>query len=128
MCRYSTTVSKVDPWPLEASSRILDTAAGKLVDDLVAAPEGNGPNITDPRICGSDPGHEVIILRAHGSEHDQDVIVRYEGCKRNGTDDGSVVRQLTSSAAKQIFIGVHEPGGMNHALYQLLIGPPPPVF
>lgn len=101
MCRYSTVVSKDDPWPLEA---------------------------TDPRICGSDPGHEVIILRAHGSEHDQDVIVRYEGCKRNGTDDGSVVRQLTSSAAKQIFIGVHEPDGMNHALYRLLIGPPPPVF
>jgi hypothetical protein len=128
VCRYSTTVSKDHPWPLEASSRILDTAAGKLVDDLVAAPAGSGPNITNPRICGPDPGYEVIILRAHGSQHDQDVIVRYEGCKRNGTDDGSVARQLTSSAAKQIFFGVHEPDGMNRTLYQLLIGPPPPVF
>jgi hypothetical protein len=128
VCRYSTGVSKDDPWPLEATSRILDAAAGKLVDDLVAAPAGSGPNITDPRICGSDPGNEVIVLRAHGSEHDQDVIVRYEGCKRNGTDDGSVARQLTSSAAKQIFSGVHEPDGMNRTLYQLLVGPPPPVF
>jgi hypothetical protein len=56
------------------------------------------------------------------------VIVRYEGCKRNGTDDGAVARQLTPSATKQIFIGVHEPDGMNIVLYQLLVGPLPPVI
>jgi hypothetical protein len=83
--------------------------------------------VTDPRVCVPDPGGELIILRAHGSKHDQDVLVRYAGCKHNGTDDGSVLRALTSNAAKRIFIGPHAPDGKSNVLYQLLIGTPPPV-
>jgi hypothetical protein len=75
-----------------------------------------------------------LLTRDHGrvEEAIQDGTVRRRpvrrGCKRNGTDEGSVVRQLTSSAAEQIFIGVHEPDGLNVVLYQLLVGPPPPVI
>ena len=115
-------------WPLQASSLIVGATAVKLVQDLVAAPAGTGPTVTDMRFCGPDPGGEVIVLRAHGSKHDQDVLVRYDGCKHNGTDDGSVLREFTPPAAKRIFQGVHTPTGHPNVLYQLLVGTPPPAI
>jgi hypothetical protein len=46
----------------------------------------------------------------------------------NGTDDGSVLRKLTSATAKLIFTGADQPDGINNVQYQLLIGIPPPVI
>ncbi|WP_145806573.1 hypothetical protein [Kribbella amoyensis] len=127
LCEYSTSVRPDDPWPLTASSLLRGQAAAKLVRDLVAAPPGTGPTLTDQRVCGPDPGFPVIVLRVRGSAHNQDVLYRYSGCRTNGTDDGSVQRQLTSATARQIFLGAHQLYGKSNVLYQLLIGTPPPV-
>jgi hypothetical protein len=128
VCQYWISGVGRSPWPLQASSLLVGTPAAELIQDIVTAPTGTGPTVTEPRVCGSDPGGEVIILRAHGSKHDQDVLVRYHGCKHNGTDDGSVLRAVTPKAAKRIFIGPHTPDGYPNVLYQLLIGTPPPVL
>jgi hypothetical protein len=127
VCRYSTWTSPTAPWPMQASSRITGRAAQQLVVDLVAAPAGTGPTVTEPRICGPDPGAEVVILRVDGSAHDQDVIYRYDGCKHNGTDDGTILRKLTTATAKRVFTGAHDLDEINNVQHQLLIGPPAPV-
>ncbi|GAA1531650.1 hypothetical protein GCM10009741_37340 [Kribbella lupini] len=113
---------------LQASSRLTGPVAARLVRDLIAAPPGTGPTVTDQRACGDDPSGEVIVLRVDGSAHDQDVVYRYAGCRHNGTDDGTTLRQATSATAKAIFVGVHEPNGVRNVLHQLLYGPPGPVL
>jgi hypothetical protein len=130
VCRYSTQglpVGSTGSARLQASSRLTGVTAERLVRDLLAAPRGAGPTVTDPRMCVDDPGSEVIVLGVDGSTHDQDVIYRYAGCKHNGTDDGTALRQLTSTTTKQIFVGVHQPHQIGNVLHQLLIGVPPPV-
>jgi hypothetical protein len=112
---------------MEASSRLTGAVAERFVRDLVAAPLGPGPTVTDQRLCGADPGSKLVILRVDGSEHDQDLLYRYDGCKHNGTDDGTTLRRATSATAKVIFVGVHEPRGHTNVMTQLLIGPPGPV-
>lgn len=135
VCRYESfrgAAPRSDGAPydlaLEAGSRLTGPVAERLVRDLVAAPAGTGPTVTDRRACGSDPGGELIILRVDGSEHDQDVAYRYGGCKHNGTDDGTTLRRATPETAKAIFVGVHEPDGVRNVLHQLLYGPPGPVL
>ncbi|GAB3822727.1 hypothetical protein [Kribbella italica] len=113
---------------MEASSRLTGPVAQRLVRDLVAAPAGTGPTVTDQRVCFDDPGGEIIVLRVDGSVHDQDVVYRYAGCKHNGTDDGTTLRRATSATAKAIFVGVHAPDGVRNVLHQLLYGPPGPVL
>lgn len=113
---------------MEASSQLTGVVAERFVRDLVAAPLGTGPTVTSWRVCGADPGGELVILRIDGSVHDQDVLYRYAGCKHNGTDDGRTLRQATSATAKVIFVGVHEPRGHTNVMTQLLIGPPGPVL
>ncbi|MEV6282853.1 hypothetical protein [Kribbella sp. NPDC051770] len=131
VCRYASfrgpkPLSDTAPYDLgmEASSRLTGPVAERLVRDLVAAPTGTGPTVTNPRICGSDPGGELVILRVDGSAHDQDVVYRHAGCKHNGTDDGTTLRQATPATAKAIFVGVHEPNGVRDVLHQLLYGTP----
>ncbi|WP_432945340.1 hypothetical protein ACQPXM_05305 [Kribbella sp. CA-253562] len=135
VCRYEHprgTPPRSDGAPyelaLQASSRLTGDVARQLVRDLVAAPPGTGPTVTDQRVCADDPGGEIIILRVEGSEHDQDVIYRYAGCKHNGTDDGATLRRATSATAKVVFAGVHQPDGYGNVLTQLLIGRPGPVL
>ncbi|GAB2568414.1 hypothetical protein GCM10027269_24160 [Kribbella endophytica] len=137
VCRYAggAPIYRSDgtPYPpralgMEASSQLTGVVAERFVRDLVAAPVGTGPTVTDSRLCGADPGGEVVVLRVDGSEHDQDVLYRYDGCKYNGTDDGTTLRQATSATAKVIFVGAHEPRGHTNVMTQLLIGPPGPVL
>ncbi|GAB2568421.1 hypothetical protein [Kribbella endophytica] len=113
---------------MQVSSRLTGDVAGRLVRDLVAAPFGTGPTVTDRRACFDDPGGEVVVLRVNGSAHDQDVVYRYAGCKHNGTDDGTTLRQATTATAKVIFAGAHEPVDYGNVLYQLLVGTPGPVL
>ncbi|ONI66872.1 hypothetical protein BWI15_27165 [Kribbella sp. ALI-6-A] len=137
VCRYSggAPIYREDgtPYPpkalgMEASSRLTGAVAERFVRDLIAAPLGTGPTVTTWRVCGADPGREVVVLRVNGSEHDQDVIYRYAGCKHNGTDDGTTLRRATMATAKVIFVGVHAPRGHSNVMTQLLIGPPGPVL
>ncbi|WP_148256551.1 hypothetical protein [Kribbella flavida] len=111
--------------PLKASTRLIGSEAERLVRNLVAAAVGVGPTTGDPT-CSSHPGNDVVVLRVDGSHHDQDVVYRYDGCRHNGTDDGSILRKATPQTAQQIFVGVHQPNSAGYALYELLHGPVPP--
>ncbi|GAB3822722.1 hypothetical protein GCM10028799_37410 [Kribbella italica] len=140
ICRYSIQGMPISPTGsaddlrfarLQAGSRLTGGVADHLVRDLIAAPPGAGPTFSDPRTCGPatgpDRGTEFLILRVQGSAHAQDVLYRYDGCRTNGTDDGSALRQLTADTARQIFLGVHQLRQYVPALDKLLIGTPPPV-
>ncbi|WP_432945335.1 hypothetical protein ACQPXM_05290 [Kribbella sp. CA-253562] len=140
VCRYSIRGLPIAPTGgpediryarLQASSRLTGTAADHLLRDLLAAPPGVGPTFSDPRRCtpepSPDPGHDFLILRVQGTDHAQDVLYRYDGCRHNGTDDGSTLRQLTAGTARQLFVGVHQLNVSHPALDMFLIGTPPPV-
>jgi hypothetical protein len=45
-------------------------------------------------------GYEKMLLIVHGSQHDQEVVVRFSGCDYHGTDDGQVERQLTADVLR----------------------------
>jgi hypothetical protein len=137
VCRYSIRGLPIAPTGspedlryarLQASSRLTGPAADHLVRDLLAAPPGTGPAISDTTTCApADPGHDFLVLRVQGSAHSQDVLYRYDGCRENGTDDGTTLRQLTADTARQLFVGVHQINESYPALDRLLIGIPPPV-
>ncbi|ONI66874.1 hypothetical protein BWI15_27175 [Kribbella sp. ALI-6-A] len=141
VCRYSIGGLPIAPTGggpeniryarLQASSRLTGTAADRLVRDLVAAPPGVGPTFSDPRRCPPEPspdlGHDFLILRVQGTDHAQDVLYRYDGCRHHGTDDGSTLRQLTADTARQLFVGVHQLSTSYQAIDKFLIGTPPPV-
>jgi hypothetical protein len=124
VCSYtSEQVPGGDLPPLLASTRLTGTKAQKVVDAILAAPEGSGPNgdWEDPlatqapasvEVCRKfrsmdapgvpyypDYGYERLLLVVHGSQRDQEVVVRFSGCNHHGTDDGQVERQLTDDVA-----------------------------
>jgi hypothetical protein len=136
VCRYSIQGMPIVPTGsprdirfarLQASSRLTGVAADHLVRDLIAAPPGVGPMFSDPQRCAPEPGSDLVILRVQGTDHAQDVLYRYDGCRQNGTDDSSELRQVTTDTARQIFLGVHQLNQSYPALDQLMIGTPPPV-
>jgi hypothetical protein len=136
VCRYSIRGLPIAPTGhpediryarLQAGSRLTGTAADHLIRDLLAAPPGVGPTFSDPRWCTPEPKHDFLILRVQGTDHAQDVLYRYDGCRHNGTDDGSTLRQLTAGTARQLFVGVHQLDQSYQAIDLFLIGTPPPV-
>jgi hypothetical protein len=103
--------------PLLASSRLTPAPdAQQVVEAILAAPEGSGPN----GLRGNRPaskgcadfhasafpegpyGYEKVLLIVHGSRHDQEVVVRFSGCDYHGTDDGQVERQLTADVLRPL--------------------------
>jgi hypothetical protein len=124
VCSYtSEQIPGEDRPPLLASNRLIGTDAKKVVDAILAAPEGSGPNgeWEDPvatqapasvEVCRKfrsmdapsepdypDYGYERLLLIVHGSQRDQEVVLRFSGCNHHGTDDGKVERQLTADVA-----------------------------
>jgi hypothetical protein len=96
------------------------TAATGLVDAIRSAPAGSGPN-NPPDVCVPDDlGERVYVLVVHGSQHDQEVIVRYAGCQHNGTDDGDTERRLTTDVLSAILTGADRHGSMSGAVGNLL--------
>jgi hypothetical protein len=134
--------------PLLASSRLTGTDAQKIVDAILAAPEGSGPNgdWEDPlatqqpasleecrkfrsvdapgRPDYPDYGYQTLLLIVHGSQRDQEVVLRFDGCNHNGTDDGQVERQLTADVARPL-LGVEGPNypyyGVTTPIVDLLV-------
>lgn len=126
VCRYAIAGRGPDRRaPLIASSAFTDEAAAALVDAITSAPEGSGPN--DPE-CIDTYGSDILVLKVHGSNNDQEVLVRYDGCSFNGTDDGVKLRQLTANLLRPILTGIHRPSHYTHTLYELLVGPQPPKW
>jgi hypothetical protein len=99
-CRHTTVYpDRPSDLPTLVGSRRFDgAAAAALLDTLVAAAPGTGPNA--PETCAVEwaYGDELIVLRLHleGSDHDvHRVLVRYSGCDHHGSDDGTTRRVLT---------------------------------
>ena len=111
--------------PLIASSTITGEAAQTLVNAITNAPEGSGPNVED---CLDSYGQQVMVLTVHGSERDQEVLMRYNGCHFNGTDDGETLRQLTAQIAQPLLTGIHQQSNFIHPVYELVFGPQPPKW
>ena len=118
VCSYtSEQMPGEDLPPLLASSRLTPAPdAQQVVKAILAAPEGSGPNgrrgnRPASKGCadfhpGSFPegpyGYEKMLLIVHGSQHDQEVVVRFSGCDYHGTDDGQVERQLTADVLRPL--------------------------
>lgn len=106
--------------PLYTGRTFTGTAATGLVDAIRSAPAGSGPN-NSPDVCTpEDLGERVYVLVVHGSQHDQEVIVRYSGCQHNGTDDGDTERRLTTDVLSPILAGADRVGSMSGAVGDLL--------
>ena len=119
VCSYtSEQMPGEDLPPLLASSRLTPAPdAQQVVEAILAAPEGSGPNgrrgnrpaskgCADyhPRAFPEGPyGYERMLLIVHGSQHDQEVVVRFSGCDYHGTDDGQVERWLTADVTRPLF-------------------------
>jgi hypothetical protein len=123
VCRYGHASDRRAP--LIASSAVTGDAAGALVDAITSAPGGSGPNDKE---CIDTYGSDILVLKVQGSNHDQEVLIRYSGCNFNGTDDGVKLRQLTANLLQPILTGIHRPSTYTHTLYELVVGPAPPKF
>jgi hypothetical protein len=117
VCSYTShQIPGEDLPPLLASSRLTGTHAQKVVYAILAAPKGSGPNgdyaekppasVEECRRVRRmdapgkpdypDYGYQTVLLIVHGSQRNQEVVVRFHGCNYHGTDDGRVERQLTA--------------------------------
>jgi hypothetical protein len=151
VCSYtSEQIPGEERPPLLASSRLTGADAQKVVDAILAAPEGRGPNgdWEDPlatqapasvEVCRKfrsmdapgepdypDYGYERLLLIVHGSQRDQEVVLRFSGCNYHGTDDGQVERQLTADVAGPLLAfetPTHDYYGLTTPIVDLL--PPP---
>lgn len=81
------------------------TAATDLVEAILSAPGGTGPNSPPTECLSGEQGDRLYLLTVHGTEHDQQVLVRYAGCDHNGTDDGTTRRRLTRAVLQPILAG-----------------------
>lgn len=104
--------------PLLSSSRIAGEGAIELVDAILSAPEGEGPDVenADP---GSD-GSEIVVLRVDTVDGAREVVVRYSGESGNGFDDGMTKRELTADAIRPLLTGAHRPGRLFPPVDRLL--------
>jgi hypothetical protein len=105
VCSYTSELSGEDLPPLLASSQLTGTDTQKVVDAILAAPEGNGPN-APAKSCRGFPGgpygYQKMLLIVHGSQRDQEVVLRFDGCDHRGTDDGQVERRLTADVLRPL--------------------------
>jgi hypothetical protein len=121
VCSYTShQLTEDDLPPLLASSRLTGADAQQLVDAILAAPLGSGPNGHDTFQAGvvtlegcrqatgahqwpeGPYGYQKILLIVHGSERSQEVVVRFDGCNYHGTDDGVAQRQLTADVLRPL--------------------------
>jgi hypothetical protein len=119
VCRYSlSTYPSHRRAPLIASSLLTGDTARALIAAVLEAPEGLDPGRPD---CTDTYGSELIVLKAN----DQEVLVRYSGCRHNGTDDGTTYRRLTSAVVQPLLTGIHQQTTYDNGLYDLLFAQPP---
>jgi hypothetical protein len=88
--------------PLLSASRLAQPAAQRLVDAILAAPAGSGPNNPSSCLRSYAYGDEVLVLRVAGSAGDREIFLRYSGCDGHGTYDGEGVRRLTSDVLRPL--------------------------
>ncbi|ASR34453.1 hypothetical protein BAY61_04995 [Prauserella marina] len=106
ICHYTTSTSpnQAQAAPLIASARTTGNHTQNLLTALRTAPTGSGPN--EPGNCAPEAslGNRLMVLRLHFHDEQppQDIVLRYSGCVRNGTDDGHTPRHLTRPLLTEI--------------------------
>jgi hypothetical protein len=106
--------------PVMSLSLVTGDAAAELVREILAAPEGNGPN--RPGECAASVmfGDQALVLRVRGNDGEQEVFVRYSGCDGHGFDDGHTRRLLTGAALRPLLAGPHRPATLNGSVAELV--------
>ncbi|ONI77881.1 hypothetical protein ALI144C_31195 [Actinosynnema sp. ALI-1.44] len=122
ICRYAFGDRPAQPAnPVLSLSRIGGDASRQLVQAILAAPEGSGPNT--PGNCAPHTmyGDEALVLTVRGTTRTQEVFVRYSGCDAHGFDDGHTRRRLTADALRPLLSGPHQPQhGLQRTVAELL--------
>jgi hypothetical protein len=122
ICAYRTGYRPDRP-PLLASAEISGDRARAVGDALLAAPEvatGAEPNLVLTRALCQGGATEILMLKVHGGEGDQEVLVRYAECSGNGFDDGTTVRRLTKAALQPLLTALGPPQVMTPFIEQIL--------
>jgi hypothetical protein len=126
ICAYWTGAG-LDRPPLLASAEISGDRARAVGDALLAAPEvatgwetAGDPNLRLTGVLCGVGTTEILVLKVHGGEGDQEVLVRYTECVGNGFDDGTTVRRLTKAALQPLLTAVGRPEAMTPFIEQLL--------
>jgi len=112
VCRYYRDDAKAPDRPLLSSSLLTADAARQVVDAMLAAPKGGGPNSPGGCIADYDYGEEMLVLTVRGTRAEQEVVLRYDGCIGHGTDDGVTKRSLTRESVEPLLDGPHRPDTM----------------
>jgi hypothetical protein len=102
VCRYGL---QGWPQPTLLSSRLL---SGRPADRVVAALRAAAvePPSSAPKGCRT-PAQEFAVLElwaGHGTGAPDNVVVRYDGCRHHGINDGTTVRGLTAPVLEPILV------------------------
>jgi len=113
ICRYAIGPSSPAGHPVLSTSRVVGEPARAIVDAILAAPQGSGPD--DPDSCAKDVayGDDVLLVAVRGGAGTREVFVRYSGCDGHGTDDGHTRRALTADVVRPLLSGPHEPSSLS---------------
>ncbi|MBM7785887.1 hypothetical protein [Tenggerimyces flavus] len=124
ICSYSIRDGWVGlaPGKVIASTRLQGSQARALVDAVLAAPRGAGPNHPNTGECQDydrPMGDEPMVLRVHSSAGDTDVVVSFSVCAARWTFDGKTSRQLTEDLLRLIIVPPHDGRGYDTSLAPL---------
>lgn len=102
VCRYGLT-----GWPrptLISSRRLTDASADAVLAGLRAAPVQ--PPSSAPGACRARPEEFAVLELWETGEPGgpTSVVVRYDGCRRHGVDDGVSMRGLTAGVLKPVLL------------------------
>ena len=108
---------------LLTSAKLTGAEARRAVARLDEGPPGGGPNARGA--CSGAYGSQLTVLRIRGDfpMNDADerrVVLRYDGCRGNGIDDGQTVRRLTTAALRPFLVGAAGPTSVSRHLRDVL--------
>lgn len=124
VCSYSIRDGWVGlaPGKVTAATRLDGSRARALVDALLAAPLGTGPNHPNTGECqdyDKPMGDEPMVLRVHSGSVDTDVVVSFSVCAARWTFDGKTSRQLTKDFLRLLLVPPHDGRGHDTSLAPL---------
>ena len=100
LCQYERGVDH----PLLASTVLTGERAANVVDALMRAPVGSGPDGSSCAVEGDVTGETEVIARLWQGSNAQDVRVRYAACEGNGITGLGDSRKLTAEACQAIMV------------------------